>query len=69
MVTNPEEPEAPPTMEERFEGAARVLIAGHPQGAVRRIILYVLTFVLVVSPIPAVAILPLSLLALTDDLV
>ena len=68
MVTNPEAEEAPPTREERIEEAARVLIAGHPRGAVRRIILYLLAFALIVSPLPGLAVAPLALLALTDAL-
>lgn len=37
MVTNPEEEPTEPTAAER---GARSVIAGHPQGAVRRIVLY-----------------------------
>jgi hypothetical protein len=68
VVTNPDAIDAPPTREERIEEAARTLIAGHPQGAVRRIVLYVIAFVLVVSPLPVLAVAPLALLALTDSL-
>lgn len=37
-------PEEEPTREERIEATAREVIAGHPQGAIRRIILYVILF-------------------------
>lgn len=47
---------------------AREVISGHREGAVRRILLYVLVFALVVSPWPVAAVVPLTLLALTDQL-
>lgn len=62
--SGPDEPQ--PTAVARVEGAARVLIAGHERGAVRRIALYVVTFALCVSPIPVAAVLPLVLLIATD---
>lgn len=68
MVTIAEEPAPEVTREERAAEAARVAIAGHPQGAVRRIILYTLTFGLIVCPFPPLAIVPLALLAMTDVL-
>lgn len=61
-------PEPEPTVSERAEPVLRSAIAGHPQGAVRRIVLYVVAGALVVSPVPVLAIVPLLLLALTDQL-
>lgn len=68
MVTNAEQPEAEPTRAERAEASVRMAVAGHPQGAVRRIILYVATFALIASPFPYTAVVPLGLLAMTDML-
>lgn len=61
-------PEPEPSLEEQAEPFLREAISGHPQGAVRRILLYVAVFALVVSPVPALAVVPLTLLALTDQL-
>ena len=55
--------------EDQREMFARSVIAGHPQGAVRRIVLYVLVFALVISQAPDLAAIPLALLLATDDLV
>jgi hypothetical protein len=67
MVTNPEvEEKDQPVV--AFERLVREVVSGHEYGAVRRIALYALTFVLVVSPIPQAAVLPLALLAMTDVL-
>jgi len=59
-----------PTEEEADEikGTIREIIAGDKRGAVRRIVLWVLAFALIVGPLPMLAILPLALLALTDQL-
>lgn len=67
MVTTPEAPEAPPTKTDKAEQAVRVLIAGHPAGAVRRLALYAVALVgvLLWPPLAAVALL---LLAATDKL-
>lgn len=62
------QPEVEPTVAEQAEPFLRNAIAGHPQGAVRRIVLYVAAGVLMVSPLPLLAIVPLLLLALTDQL-
>lgn len=50
------------------EEVIREVIAGDKRGAVRRIVLYVLAGVLVVSPVPQAAVIPLLLLGLTDQL-
>jgi len=68
MVTNADAPQAEPTRSERADEAMRTVVAGHPQGAIRRIVLYTVTFGLVVSPVPVLAVIPLTLLALTDQL-
>lgn len=44
MVTNAEDPEAPPTRTDRAEAVARNAIAGHPRGSIRRIVLYTAMF-------------------------
>ncbi len=67
MVTNAETKHEP-TREERAEATLREVIAGDQRGAIRRILLYLIAFVLVVSPVPHLAIVPLGLLALTDQL-
>jgi len=67
MVTTPDE-EPVVTPAEQAEDVARIILAGHPQGAVRRIVLYLITFTLVLT-YPQAAIIPLLLLALTDELV
>jgi hypothetical protein len=56
------------TREEKAVGLFREVIAGDRRAAVRRIILYVLAFALVVSPLPALAVVPLALLVSTDQL-
>lgn len=61
-------PEDEPTVQEKAEPIVRSLIAGHPEGAVRRIVLYVVAGALVLSPLPGLAIIPLLLLAMTDQL-
>lgn len=68
MVTNamPEDPGL--SREDQAEMFARSVVSGHPQGAVRRIVLYMLALVLIVSPIPQAAVVPLGLLAMTDQL-
>lgn len=65
MGTNAEREAPEPDAREQ---TIRSVIAGHPQGAVRRIVLYVLAFALIVSPWPMAAVVPLALLALTDVL-
>lgn len=79
MVTNAEKEEVE-TTRDRAEGLVRSAIAGHPQGAVRRIILYVILGVALVAEfmlggVPAVAgalcgagVATLILLAMTDQL-
>lgn len=73
MGTTPLDPEQPPTVRERGGRALRLAIAGHPQGAVRRIVLWLvlglaipLTQVSVVAMY--VAMVTGLLLALTDQL-
>lgn len=61
-------PEPEQSLEERAEPILREAITGHPQGAVRRILLWVAAFALVVSPFPVLAVVPMALLALTDQL-
>ena len=56
------------TRNEKVEGLLREVIAGDKRAAVRRIILYVFAFALVVSPLPALAVIPLALLVSTDQL-
>lgn len=77
MVTNAEVEELE-TREEWAESLARTVIAGHPQGAVRRITLYVILAALTVLGIGidgvvglglgALALVVLMLLAMTDSL-
>lgn len=50
------------------EEGIREVISGSKRGAIRRILLYVLAGVLVVSPVPVMAVVPLLLLGLTDQL-
>ena len=66
MVTLAEEPEN--NEPKAVERTVRSAIAGHPQGAVRRIVLYLIAFGLVISPLPVIAVIPLTLLAVTDQL-
>lgn len=61
---NPEPPEPEPTREERVRNVVEQAIAG--QGVVRRVLLYLLTALLAVTPLSAFAILPLILLMATD---
>jgi hypothetical protein len=68
MVTNAEPEEEEQEPETRVEEAVRAVVAGHPQGAVRRILLYLLVILLVISPFPLLALLPVVLLGLTDSL-
>lgn len=73
MVTTPEAQPTGPTREERVEEVARIIIAGHPFGAVRRILLYVLMFTAMgvsyyVPPLIVVALAAGILLATTDML-
>jgi hypothetical protein len=62
IIDPDEEPEV--TTVERI----REVIAGDKRAVVRRIILYVIAGALIVSPLPVVAIIPLILLATTDQL-
>jgi hypothetical protein len=68
MVTNADI-EPAETKQDRAEGIARTAIAGDQRGAVRRIILYVLTFGFLVAGWPLGAVLCLALLVSTDQLV
>lgn len=74
MVTTPEPAEEPKTrvtiVREQAETAARVLIAGHEVGAIRRILLYVIAaLALVVGDLATpLGLAALMLLATTDDL-
>ena len=70
MGTVPERPEEP-TKEARAKTAARILIAGHEQGVVRRIVLYLVVAVaLITAPalVAGVGLAALILLATTDQL-
>lgn len=59
----------PPTKAERIEAAAREGIGGDKRAAVRRILLWTLTIVLVAGDAPAWAPLaPIALLVATDGL-
>jgi hypothetical protein len=68
MVTTPDAIEGPPTRRERVDGLVREVIAGDRRGAIRRIVLYGLTFGCLISPMPLAAVLPLCLLIATDQL-
>lgn len=70
MVTTAEDQGIDPglSLSDQAEVFAREVIAGHPQGAVRRIVLYVAAFAAVVSPLPMLAVIPLALLVATDVL-
>jgi hypothetical protein len=80
MVTLAEEPEVE-TTKDKAEGAVRSAIAGHPQGAVRRILLYVAVVIaflalvlfptsdLVAAMASVVGVASVLLLAVTDQLV
>ena len=77
MVSNPEQDEQE-TKADEVEAAARVIIAGHPQGAVRRIVLYIVlalcVFIGIVADGPVglvsggFALVALLLLSMTDQL-
>jgi hypothetical protein len=72
VVTNAESEETP-TKQEKAEGFARNAIAGHPQGAVRRIILYCALFVFLgigvwLTPFLVVSLASGVLLLATDSL-
>lgn len=66
-VTNPII-EHEPTRAERVDGVIREAIAGDRRGTIRRTLLYVATFALILTPAPATAVLPLALLLATDQL-
>ena len=57
-------PEPEPAMTTRVENMVSGVIAG--QGVVRRVVLYVLVALFVISPVPMVAVVPLILLMATD---
>jgi hypothetical protein len=63
MVTNAEDNEEVETTKDRAEATLRSAIAGHPQGGVRRIILYLVAYLGVL--VTFVAPLPVSFIALT----
>lgn len=70
MVTLPEAVEPPPSEREEI---VRTVIAGHPQGAIRRGILYIVMFAAMglafyVPPFIVVALVAGTLLATTDQL-
>ena len=67
MVTIDDTPDEVTTAQE-VDSYIRAAISGHPSGSIRRIILYAITLVCIVSPEPQVALLPLFLLAVTDQL-
>lgn len=60
------DPDAEP--EVTLDQRVREVIGGDKRAVIRRIVLYVITFALVVSPFPLVAVVPLALLAVTDQL-
>lgn len=74
MVTTPEPEKPEPTREERLEGVGRNLIAGHPRGAVRRIVLYAIVYAAIGALggtmwfFSVIGMVALTLLALTDQL-
>jgi hypothetical protein len=66
-------PEPKPTRSERYEELARVVIAGHPQGSIRRIALYLCLFTAIgACAVTPLAVIPASvfaaLLVATDQL-
>lgn len=67
MVTNAEEPEVETTAD-KAEGLARIVIAGHSQGAVRRIVLYAVLALAIAVDVDAVALGALVLLVGTDQI-
>jgi len=69
VVTNSaESTESTHERTEQAEKAVRVVVGGHPQASVRRIILWVLLLVFIVGGQLPLAIGTAGLLALTDDL-
>ena len=69
MVTQPDDKDTEPGVPERVEIFAREVIAGDQMGAVRRIVLWVLLVVCIISPLPLLALVPATLLLATDRLV
>ena len=67
MVTIDDTPDEVTTAQE-VDGYIRAAIAGHPHGSIRRIILYGIAIICIVSPYPLAALLPVFLLAVTDQL-
>jgi len=69
MVTIDDTPDEV-TVVQHADGYIRSAIAGHPHGSIRRIILYGIAIVCIVSPYPypLAALLPVFLLAVTDQL-
>ena len=57
-------PEPEPTRGEQTTRVVNEVVAG--QGIVRRVVLYALTGLLAISPVPALAVVPLILLMATD---
>jgi hypothetical protein len=73
MVTLAEEPTPEPTAQDTAERITREVIAGHPEGAVRRIVLYAVMFAAMgiayyVPPVVVVALVCGILLVSTDSL-
>ena len=63
------EPTPDPTVAEKADGFVREVIGGDKRAAVRRIILWVLAFVLLAGGAPLwITLMPLALLCLTDGL-
>lgn len=74
MVTKPDGPDEEPEPAVKVERAIREIVAGHPQGAVRRILLYVLlvvgiTLTAVVPPVGLLLGLSATVLLLATDVV
>lgn len=65
MGTNAERSDEPTTVE-RAESGVRTALTGYPDGNVRRVLLYLATAGLMLTPEPVLAIVPLLMLALTD---
>lgn len=73
MVTKPERGPEPDTIADEAERALRNAIAGHPQGAIRRIVLYAIMFGFMGAAhmVPDLIVVPLvcaCLLIATDNL-
>ena len=72
MVTTAERSDPLPSPAQRGEAALRVAIAGHAQGAVRRIVLYIVVALALAFALPVwvgiVGVVALLLLAFTDQL-